>query len=146
MLMRRSIKQRDAQRGGAAVEFALILPIFVAIMFGMIDYGWYYYQKFTLCAAIRAGVRYGVTFKDDVANGSSPYAEAKAEAERRCDPAVLPKTAITFSGEVSGTAPIKYLRLRGTYTFTPLVGLVRTPNSSVRYEMTMVLEQPYNTP
>jgi hypothetical protein len=133
-------KKRSSEGGGAAVEFALIMPIFIAIVFGMIDYGWYFYQKFTLCAAIRGGVRYGVTFRDNP-SGTSLLA-ATDEAKRRCDAGSVPSTSVTWAGGVTGTAPIRRLQLTGTYTFTPLVGLVPMPRSSVSYSMTMLLERP----
>ena len=45
--------RRDPQNGGAVVEFAIVLPIFLSLMFGAIDYGWYFYQKYTLAAAVQ---------------------------------------------------------------------------------------------
>jgi hypothetical protein len=147
-MARRLFKERSSEGGGAAVEFALIMPIFIAIVFGMIDYGWYFYQKFTLCAAIRGGVRYGVTFKHNPTGSpaSDAYVEAKNEAKRRCDSGSVPAASVSWGGGVTGTAPIRRLQLTGTYTFTPLVGLVPMPRSSVSYSMTMLLEKPFNTP
>ena len=101
MVTRLGTKKRRSEGGGAAVEFALIMPIFLAILFGMIDYGWYFYQKFTLTAAIREGVRYGVTFKDNPP-GENPYNEAVAEAGRRCDASAVPNTSVSWTGGVTG--------------------------------------------
>ena len=39
---RRSICLRGADRGAAAVEFALVVPILVMLLFGIIDYGLYF--------------------------------------------------------------------------------------------------------
>jgi Flp pilus assembly protein TadG len=35
-------RRRD-QQGAAAVEFALIMPILLVLLFGIIQYGWYFY-------------------------------------------------------------------------------------------------------
>ncbi|HEY2729206.1 MAG TPA: TadE family protein, partial [Polyangia bacterium] len=72
---RASTGRRSASRGGAAIEFALILPLFLAILFGIIDYGWYFYQRYALVAAIRDGVRYGATFSE-----ASAWNNAKSQA------------------------------------------------------------------
>lgn len=34
---------KRGQRGSVAVEFALIMPIFCVLIFGVIQYGWYFY-------------------------------------------------------------------------------------------------------
>ena len=39
MKIRRQIKNTATRRGAATVEFALVLPVFVIIVFGMIDFG-----------------------------------------------------------------------------------------------------------
>jgi Flp pilus assembly protein TadG len=141
----RSRISRRREHGGAAVEFALVLPIFVAIMFGMVDYGWYFYQKFSFASAIREGVRYGALFRDDVAAGSKPDVEARAEAVRRCNLGSVPTGAggATITATLQDAIPRRAVRLVGTYTFRPLVGIVRLPSSTMTYTMQMLLEQQY---
>jgi Flp pilus assembly pilin Flp len=133
---------RRGERGGAAVEFALVLPVFVAVLFGMVDYGWYFYQKFTLASAIREGVRLGSTYKEGGTAGD-PYAKALAEAKDKCDQGSVPQGSVTWSGGYADLAPVRKIWLQGVYTFHPLVGLVPMPNSSMSYKMTMLLEQQY---
>jgi Flp pilus assembly protein TadG len=50
-----SRKTRD--RGTAAVEFALVLPVLLLILFGIIDFGRALNAQITLTAAAREGVR-----------------------------------------------------------------------------------------
>lgn len=118
------------------------MPIFVAVLFGMIDYGWYFYQKFTLAAAIREGVRLGATIKSSATPG--PAARALTEAQNRCDAGSLPHAAVTWtSGMSADPAPLQAVWVTGVYTFHPLVGLVPMPHSNMTYTMQMLLEQQY---
>jgi TadE-like protein len=52
MLAGRINRARSGDQGAAAVEFALVVPILVMMLFGIIDYGLY----FTNSLAVRAGV------------------------------------------------------------------------------------------
>ena len=44
-------------RGAAAVEFALVLPLLIAMILGMIDFGRAYNQQITLTQLAREGAR-----------------------------------------------------------------------------------------
>ena len=119
------------------------MPIFVAVLFGMIDYGWYFYQKFTLAAAIREGVRLGATVKDDSTHGFIPDKAAADEAALRCDAGSVPSVSVVFTHGLVNAPPIEAVWLTGQYTFHPLVGLVPMPKPTMTYTMQMLLEQQY---
>lgn len=46
-----------AERGSVAVEFSLMLPIFLLILAGIIELGQYYWEQHVLSAAAREGAR-----------------------------------------------------------------------------------------
>lgn len=46
------------EEGQAVVEFALILPLLILLIFGMIDFGWLFYNKIEVNNASREGARY----------------------------------------------------------------------------------------
>ncbi len=46
-----------SERGAAAVEFALVLPLLLTLLFGMIDFGRAYNQQITLTQLAREGAR-----------------------------------------------------------------------------------------
>ncbi len=50
---------RRAERGAVAVEFAIILPILVLLVFGIMDFGHAWYIKQIVSNASREGARYG---------------------------------------------------------------------------------------
>ncbi|MGA1823364.1 MAG: TadE/TadG family type IV pilus assembly protein [bacterium] len=51
-------------RGSVALEFALILPIFSALLFGVIEFGSLMYNKAIITNAAREGARFGITSTD----------------------------------------------------------------------------------
>ena len=53
-------KKCRGEDGQAMVEFALILPIFLLILCGIIDFGWLFYNQLSLNNACREGARYAV--------------------------------------------------------------------------------------
>lgn len=59
MTMTRS-RRRHAEHGAVAVEFALILPILFALVFGIIDFGFALAQSASLAHGAREGARIGV--------------------------------------------------------------------------------------
>ena len=48
------------EKGQAMVEFALVLPVLLVLLCGIIDFGWLYYNQITLNNAAREGARYAV--------------------------------------------------------------------------------------
>ena len=51
--------RRQRRAGQSLVEFALVLPIFLLLLFGLIDIGRYVYTANALNQAAREGARYG---------------------------------------------------------------------------------------
>jgi Flp pilus assembly protein TadG len=129
--------RRKRERGGAAVEFALVLPLFCAVLFGTIDYGWYYYQKFTLAAAVRDAVRSSVVTATTAS--PDPLALSKTRGAANLGSAINP-LLVNFTSSYVNAVPTLSLKLEGSMTFVPLVGLVPMPKAPMKYSMTMMLE------
>jgi TadE-like protein len=51
------LRRRSADRGAAAVEFALLLPLLLILVFGIIDFGRMLNAQITLTEAAREGAR-----------------------------------------------------------------------------------------
>jgi Flp pilus assembly protein TadG len=144
--------RRDGQNGGAVVEFAIVLPIFLALLFGAIDYGWYFYQKFTLASAVQAGVRSALSVRE--IDRPDPWTTAREAAKTNLSSsgAIAPSsvawgpvdnadaTLAADPADYGGVKPNRYIIFTATYTFIPLVGLVRVPNSMMTYSISMVLD------
>jgi Flp pilus assembly protein TadG len=52
----------QASLGAAAVEFALVLPLFLVLLFGVVEFGLIMYAKGIITQASREGARYGVVY------------------------------------------------------------------------------------
>lgn len=55
--MNNSGNKSARQRGGALIEFAVTLPIFMMMLVGMLEYGYYFYVANSATAAAREGAR-----------------------------------------------------------------------------------------
>jgi Flp pilus assembly protein TadG len=58
----RTIRRRD-DRGASAVEFALVLPVLLLVLFGMISAGFMFNDHLSVTNAIREGARTGASLK-----------------------------------------------------------------------------------
>jgi Flp pilus assembly protein TadG len=68
-------KHAQSQKGNALVEFALILPIFLMLIFGMITFSLALYNKTVLTMATREGARAGAKY---VANRTNTLIKSNA--------------------------------------------------------------------
>lgn len=53
----RKRRNRSKERGAAAVEFALVLPLLLTLVFGIIEFGWAYAQMLDVRHGAREGAR-----------------------------------------------------------------------------------------
>ncbi len=60
MKKRRARRRLRDENGQAMLEFALVLPIFLLILFGILEFGWLFYNQLALNNICREGARYAV--------------------------------------------------------------------------------------
>jgi uncharacterized membrane protein len=74
--LRQLLRRSRSQKGAAALEFAIVLPILMLLLAGFFDFGWLFYWQHSVSNASRAGARYAVQAK--LAGGvSTPYTDAE---------------------------------------------------------------------
>ncbi len=77
-MFRRSHARRQ-ESGASAVELALLLPFLTVLIFGLLQYGFYFYAKQSAVAAVREGARR--TSVGDLATcGNNPSTSTKPAA------------------------------------------------------------------
>ena len=52
-----------SERGGIAVEFAIIFPVLMLLVFGIVDFGHAWYMRHLMSDASREGARYGTRYQ-----------------------------------------------------------------------------------
>jgi Flp pilus assembly protein TadG len=136
MTARPTPRRRPAsRRGAAAVEFALVLPILLAIITAVMEYGWLFLQQANLSAAVRDGARVGSM----TAQADGPGAAVETRVRAAMTTLSLPGTAATVTTAQSVAAPAEVLTVTVSMTYTPLIGLVPTP-ANLNARMSMLLE------
>ena len=76
--MKRLRARTTHEAGQEAVEFALILPLLLLVMFGVLDLGRAFHAAITITNAARVGARYGMSYPDDT---SGIIAATQSEAQ-----------------------------------------------------------------
>ncbi|HLT00965.1 MAG TPA: TadE/TadG family type IV pilus assembly protein, partial [Geminicoccaceae bacterium] len=72
---------RRRMKGVAAVEFALVVPFLLVVLFGIIDFGFMLYDKAVLTNAAREGARAGIVLgetrltKGEIENVAHQYCQ-----------------------------------------------------------------------
>jgi len=158
--MRRAAGAYDNQakgvRGSTLVEFALVFPLFALLLFGSIEFGWYFYVEHTLQYATREGTRLalvGGTLAGPNGTQMTRVASIVATIQNDASLAVNPaKIAISifpitapytnptgWQGQQNAGNPGDYMRVvtQYNYTFlTPLIGQFFPGGSVIQAETT----------
>jgi Flp pilus assembly protein TadG len=109
------------ERGAAAVEFALVLPLLVLLFAGIAELGRLYYLQATLSGAAREGARVMALQNDTGTTVTAVKAAAGSVALTDAQIVVTPGTGACQATTTSGQPP----RAMVTITFTtPLVSTV----------------------
>jgi len=113
-------KRLRSESGASAVEFALLLPVLMMILFGIIEFGMALYRQAILTNASREGARLGIV------QSAPPITTAMIDAaidtyltSAGITPGTVSRTIV--AGGVTGTPVSVALTL--PYTFVSLPGL-----------------------
>lgn len=136
----RSPSSRRRRSGAAAIEFALCLPIFLAIVFAIMEFGWVFFQQANVVAAVREGLRGAVPLaqEDDCVPANSAVDLVKTSL-RRSGYTDAQITAATITQACTGSTPEEALTVTADVPYSALIGFVPTPDH-IHAEMTMILE------
>ncbi|MBK7420398.1 MAG: TadE family protein [Nitrospira sp.] len=94
---------RMNQRGVAAVEFALLLPVLIMVLFGIIEFGIALSRQQVLDTASREGARLGIRQVVPRPTAADIQAQARRVFTQAGVTGVVPTIAVTGAGGPSGT-------------------------------------------
>lgn len=86
-------------RANAATEFALALPMMLALLFGSMEAGHFFWTEHKIVKSVRDGARFATRLDvNDLCNGSTPIISTALETEIK---------NLTVTGNIAGTGPAK---------------------------------------
>lgn len=130
-----------SQAGTTLVEFAIILPLLLILLFGLMDFGILLYNKAVITNASREAARYGIVLR----NPKYTPAEVETFAESYCSgrlitfgtgtpsaTATAPTQAFSDPLTVTVVYPYKYLVIANFAGFNTTINLTST--TVMKYE------------
>lgn len=150
------------RRGTAAVEFALILPFLLAVVGGLVDFGFVFFDQCKLAAAVTAGSQYA--FSQGQLNQTAQAADVRSKTLNalalagttvivggptlycvtRNTTSIPPTTAFNSqaitAGQtcVSGNLPGTYVTITATFIYAPIMPFYSDVASTTLQEIAYV--------
>lgn len=124
-----------SRRGNQAIEFALLLPLLLILISGIVDLGQYMFVADGLVNAVSQGGRQGALADPD--EDEDVVAVATSIANASWAASELPG-ALTVTAAVNGTEPDALVVITGTVPFSGFFGFLNLP-STITYTSTVRL-------
>jgi Flp pilus assembly protein TadG len=106
------------QKGASAIEFAIVLPLFLVLVFGIIEFGVIMYDKAVITNASREGARFGILFDEPVNSDAEILSKVNTHLNNGGLLITLGGTANTPSVTVDRTAlPLLSVSVAYNYDF-----------------------------
>lgn len=128
------VTMRKRQRGQAMTEFALLIPVMIMLVLGIIEFGRAFYYYSSIANAAREGARYGVVHaadQDGIRAAAVSNAVGLGLTFSNIDAQCLPSGICAFGNQV---------RVTVTYNFTSVAPLI--PSFTMNRTATMRIESP----
>lgn len=133
-MRRRTVRDTPRDRGAVAIEFALLLPVLLLLLFGIIDFGRALNASITLTQAAREGARLAaVADANGVPNTRATVTARTQAAATGLNPVTV--TVTTCTPNETGDATVK-----ASYVFkfiTPVAAISSMLGSSFGSSMTL---------
>ena len=124
------------EKGSVAVEFALFLPLFLLVIFSIIELGGAWYQKQMLVSASREGARYASLYSDPPASA----ADVQSYVSNFLTQSGFPGTpTINVTGSDGSPGDQVTVQISSAYNFPVLNNLVAGVMGSINLSATTVM-------
>jgi Flp pilus assembly protein TadG len=134
-----------SRRGSQVVEFAMILPVFLALVFGSIDFTWYILQRYSVTDAVASGCRTGALSGRDK-DADPPWVAGMAIENNLASVAMLNcqqnNCSIEIGEGISPGTDNKQLECSANLTVRPLSGFVPVIPTRISSVSTWPVEMP----
>ncbi|RME40035.1 MAG: pilus assembly protein, partial [Planctomycetota bacterium] len=110
------MRRNRRRRAAAVVEFAVVLPLLLTILFGIIEYGWVFMVRQTLQSAAREGCRIAV-----MPTVGPPYTEVIERVNQVMAPTGLTSYTISMT-HATNSDPTETVEVRIPYEDVSLLG------------------------
>ena len=124
-----SLLKDNNQKGASSVEFAIVILLFITIIFGIIEFGLYMYNQHIVTNAAREGVRYGVVYRDNRISANDIEAEVRSYTDNYLV-TFGGGTATVNSGVCAGSGELLSVTVSYNYNFLFLRSLARQISST----------------
>jgi Flp pilus assembly protein TadG len=116
-----------ARRGGAAVELAVVFPVLLLLLIGVVDYGRVFYTSVTVSNAARAGAEWGQQdFATQIDTDGTDAGSIQLNATWYCECAGVAHGCTACAG---GSAPEVYVEVTATKVVNMLLKYPGLPGS-----------------
>lgn len=129
-----------SDKGTSMIEFAILAPVFVLLLMGIIEVGRYTYFGILAANAARAGVQYGAQNTTTAAQTNAIRAAALQDGQNLSTWAITPTTLCSVNGATPTAAAcsgvgvpvntIYYVQVQVAGTFTSLFNYPGVPHSA----------------
>ena len=137
----RDIKEKNPERGAALVELAMVLPLLLLILVGIIELGLLFYNQQVLTNASREGARAGIAYATGIPDIVDNYCQS-----RLITFGPVPPVNTVVTGGVSYPNDLKITVIYDYTFFVPeLLGFGPTKTLSASTEMRMESFNPTGT-
>lgn len=115
------IRARNKESGASLVEFAILAPLLITLLIGIIEFGWIFGQFNEVRHVAQEGARWGAVSRPDIdGSGSNNWADLTA---RSCGAHNLPSgTTLAITGTTGGGLKGNTASITVTATIQSLTG------------------------
>lgn len=113
------------RRGANAVEFGMTLPMFVMVLFGMMEFGWYFSRMAHVNGVLASSCREGALVDPVVGNcGDSCITTTVTNLLTSNINSQAGLTCSDCSAVVTGNVPERVVSCKAEVTYTPITGFI----------------------
>ena len=129
-----------AEQGSAMVEFAIVVSLLMAMIFGTIDWSRYFISRSNLINAVRDGARYGATLTESSTDTTAMRTYTRNLISGTAATQALGKVTVTFAGTAGVDRRVRVAL--DSFPFTPATFLVMKSAKKINVAAEFRREQP----